>query len=293
VDSYVTTPHDTTSMRGIVEILLHAKWIVIGVTLLCGIIATTAALLTPRKYTATVTLSVVSNRGGGGLGGASSILSQVGGIASLAGLGMRGDTEKAEPVAVLESQALTTRYIREHNLLPVLFPKKWDPVAKSWRTDQGPIPTLWRGNEKFKGDVRDITESTKTGLITLAITWTDPQLAAQWANDLVKLTNDTMRERAIADSERNIAYLKEQATQTDIAQVRTAVYAILESEIRRAMLARGTDEYALKVLDSAVAPEIPSAPKRTIWVSVGTVAGLFLSIFIVLARESWVRSGRS
>jgi uncharacterized protein involved in exopolysaccharide biosynthesis len=59
------------------------------------------------------------------------------------------------------------------------------------------------------------------------------------------------------------------------------------------MLARGTDEYALKILDPAVAPEIPSAPKRTIWVIVGFVTGLFISIFIVLARESWIRSGRT
>jgi uncharacterized protein involved in exopolysaccharide biosynthesis len=292
VDS-LATPRDETSLRALTETVWRDKWIVIGVTLLITVLVGVVAFLTPRKYSATVTLAVVSNRSGGGLGGGSSVLSQFGGIASLAGLPLGGDREKAEAIAVLQSEALTTHYIREHNLLPILFYKDWDPAAKRWRVSSpGRTPTLWRANERFKGDVRDVAESTKTGLITLTITWLDPHVAAEWANDLVKLTNDYMRDRAIAESERNITYLNEQAAKTDIAQVRTAVYAILESEIRRAMLARGTDEYALKVLDPAVAPELPSAPKRTIWVTVGFVAGLFVSIFIVLMRESWTRSGR-
>jgi uncharacterized protein involved in exopolysaccharide biosynthesis len=288
------TTQDETSLREIVEVIWAHKWIVIWITLLLTLAVGVTAFLTPRQYTATVLLSVVSNRSGGGLGAAGSALSSIGGIASLAGLSLRGDSEKSEAVATLQSDALTMRYISDHNLLPVLFKKEWDPVARNWRAgNRDKKPTLWRANQRFKSDVRDVTESTKTGLVTLTVTWTDPQVAAEWANDLVKLTNDTMRNRAIADTERNIAYLNKQVANTDIAQVRTAVYAILESEIRREMIARGTDEYALKVLDPAVAAEIPSAPKRTIWVIVGFVAGLFVSIFIVLVRESWNRTGRT
>ncbi len=283
---------DETTLRELVEIVWHEKWLVIGITLLITIVTGVTAVMTPRKYTASVLLSVVSNRTGGGLGSASSALGQFGGIASLAGLSLQGNSEKSEAIAILQSDALTMRYIKDHDLLPVLYPKEWDPVRKQWLGDPRKTPTLWRGNEKFKGDIRDVAESSKTGLISLTVTWTDPRVAAQWANDLVKLTNDYMRDKAISDSERNIAYLKDQAAKTDIAQVRTAVYAILESEIRRAMLARGTEEYALKVLDPAIAPEKPSAPKRTIWVMVGFVAGFMVSIFIVLVRESWTRSGR-
>jgi uncharacterized protein involved in exopolysaccharide biosynthesis len=293
--AHSVTTQGETNLREIVEIIWADKWIVVWITLLVTFAVGLTAVLTPRKYTATVLLSAVSNRtGGGGLGGASSALGQIGGLASLAGLSLRGDSEKSEAVATLQSDALTMRYIRDHNLLPVLFAKEWDPVAKTWRvSNPEKKPTLWRASERFKHDVRDVTESTKTGLITLTVTWTDPHIAADWANELVKLTNDSMRERAITDTERNIAYLNAQAAKTDIAQVRTAVYAILESEIRRAMIARGTEEYALKVLDPAVAPELPSAPKRTIWVIVGFVTGLLLSVFIVLVRESWSRSARS
>ncbi len=278
-----------TGLREFYEIVWRDKWIVIGITAMFAVSTAVAAMLTPRKWTATVILAVVSNKGGG-LGGG--VLSSIGGLA-LPGL-LGRDSEKSESLAVLQSDILTTRYIREHNLLPVLYPKLWDPVAKQWRVRKpSEVPTLWRATQKFKDDVRNVNESTKTGLITMTITWDDPQLAAKWANDLVELTNDAMRERAIADTERNIAYLTEQAAKTDVSQVRTAVYAILESEIRHAMIARGTQEYALRVLDPAVAPEVPSSPRRTVWVIVGIFTGMLMSLLVVFLREAWLRGGRT
>lgn len=278
-----------TGLREFFEIVWRDKWIVIGITAMFAVSTAVAAMLTPRKWTATVILAVVSNKGGG-LGGG--VLSSIGGLA-LPGL-LGRDSEKSESLAVLQSDILTTRYIREHNLLPVLYPKLWDPVAKQWRVRKpSEVPTLWRATQKFKDDVRNVNESTKTGLVTMTITWDDPQLAAKWANDLVELTNDAMRERAIADTERNIAYLTEQAAKTDVSQVRTAVYAILESEIRHAMIARGTQEYALRVLDPAVAPEVPSSPRRTVWVIVGIFTGMLMSLLVVFLREAWLRGGRT
>jgi len=280
-----------TGLREYLEIAWRDKWLVIVITVVFAVSTAIAALLTPRKYTATVILAAVSNKTGGGLSGGS-VLSSIGGLALGGVLGH--DSEKAESLAVLQSDILTTRYIREHNLLPVLFAKQWDPLTKQWRVKEArEVPTLWRGSQKFKDDIRNVNESTKTGLITMTITWGDPQLAAKWANDLVQLTNDSMRERAIADSERNIAYLNEQAAKTDVSQVRTAVYAILESEIRHEMIARGTQEYALKVLDPAVPPETPTSPKRTVWVIVSTITGMLMGLLLVVLRESWRRGGRT
>ena len=45
-------------------------------------------------------------------------------------------------------------------------------------------------------------EQEKSGLITLSISWNDPYVAAQWANDLVKQLNEQLREQAIADLEK-------------------------------------------------------------------------------------------
>jgi uncharacterized protein involved in exopolysaccharide biosynthesis len=122
-------------------------------------------------------------------------------------------------------------------------------------------------------------------LVTITITWTDPHIAATWANDLVKATNEFLRDRAIRESERNIAYLNGQAASTDVVGVKQAIYAILQSEISKVMLARGSDEYALKIIDPAVAPERPFFPKLTLWLAAGIALGMVLSAVIVVFRS--------
>src|ERR1700719_4396258 len=107
-------------------ILLEKKWQILAITIVFASVAALAAWLLPKSYKGLVLLSPVSNTGGSQLGAASSILSQLGGIASLAGLPVGGDSKKSESIAVLQSEALTEKYIIENNLLPVLFKEKWD-----------------------------------------------------------------------------------------------------------------------------------------------------------------------
>jgi uncharacterized protein involved in exopolysaccharide biosynthesis len=131
-----------------------------------------------------------------------------------------------------------------------------------------------------------VTSDAKTGLVTLTITWKDPVLAANWANELVRMTNDFMRNKAVEQSERNIAYLNKQIATTDAVGVKQAIYTVLQNEINKVMLARGNDEYAFKILDPATAPEKPSSPQKLIWILVGMFGGLLMSAFIVLVRSA-------
>ena len=69
------------------------------------------------------------------------------------------------------------------------------------------------------------------------------------------MANDNLRDRAIAESERNISYLNEQAAKTDVVGIRQTIYNIMETEINKAMLAKGSEEYAFKLIDPAVVPQ--------------------------------------
>jgi uncharacterized protein involved in exopolysaccharide biosynthesis len=212
--------------------------------------------------------------------------SQFSGLANMLGISATGDSKKNESLAVLQSEDLTEQYISENNLLPVLYPKLWDAANKRWKTNSPKkIPTLWKANRMFKNGIRTVTNDAKTGLSTLKITWSDPATAARWANGLATRANDFLRSKAIRESESNIAYLTEQAAKTDEVGVRQAIYSILQSEISKAMLARGSEEYALKIVDHAYAPESPSNPKPLLWVFIGTVLGLMVSFFIIALHK--------
>jgi uncharacterized protein involved in exopolysaccharide biosynthesis len=295
VDSLNTAPvqHDELSLAELVEVLRRTKWRIFWFVLICTVGGTAAAFLIPKSYTAIIVISPVSNQESNGqLGALGSIVSQFGGgLASLAGLSALGDTKKAESVTVLQSEALTEKYIQQNNLLPILYKEKWDAQKKAWKeTDPKKVPTLWKANEFFKKTIRKVSSDNKTGIVSLAITWKDPELAAKWANDLVSITNNYLRKKAIDESQRNIAYLNEQALRTDVVPAKQAIYVILQNEINKEMLARGSEEYAFRILDPARAPEKASSPQKILWLMGSFFGSLMLCLLAAFARVVWNRA---
>jgi capsular polysaccharide biosynthesis protein len=279
---------DEISLKSIFDTLWGGRWLIVIVTVAAVIVAAALAFLLPKKYEATVVLSaVVTNPGEGQLSPLSSLASQFGGLASLAGIPLTADTKKAESLATLESEVLTRKYLADNHLLQVLYARKWDASRSAWtETDPEKVPTLWKASRYFTKKIRSVRTESKTGLVTMTISWRDAPTAAKWANELVQLTNSYLRGKAIEQSERNIAYLNSEATRTNVVEARQAIYAILQNEINKAMLARGSSEYAFKVLDPATVPEEPAFPKPLIFVLVGAIAGVFLSALTIFLRAA-------
>jgi uncharacterized protein involved in exopolysaccharide biosynthesis len=212
--------------------------------------------------------------------------SALGGLAALAGLSVTGDSRKSESVATLQSEALTERYIEKNGLLQVIYRDQWDAAKQAW-VNQDKSPTLWKANQYFKKTLRTVTTDVKTGIITLTIKWKDPALAAEWANGLVSMTNEFMRNKAIEESERNIAYLTAEASKTSMVEARQAIYTILQGEINKSMLARGSSEYAFKIIDPARTAEKQASPIKSLWIIIGLFSGAFLAIGATLIHSSW------
>jgi len=276
---------DEISLRELAQLLASSKWLVISLMLAGALVAGALGFMTRNKYEANLLLSpVASNTTAGRL---ANTASQIGGLASLIGVNIGNDSNKTESIAFLQSETLTEQFIRDNNLLPILFADRWSAERKQWTvTDPKEVPTLWKANRKFQ-TIRTVLEDKKTGLVKVTITWTDPVLAASWANELVKLANDTLRARAINESQQHIAYLHEEVANTDLTPIRTAIYSVLESEIKNAMLARGPGDYALKVIDPAVPPELKSGPYRSLWVLGGAMGGFILAALVLFIRSAW------
>lgn len=278
---------DPANLKQQLRLLWRDRNVIAGITLASTVLSTGIAFLLPTEYQATILLQPVlqradeSDRFG-------SLSSDMGGLAALVGLSGPTETAENEALAVLQSEVLTEKYIRQNNLLPVLYPKKWDRRRRAWKTsDPRRVPTLWKANRFFSKNVRKLTTSAKTGLATMTITWTDPTLAAVWANGLVRMTNDYLREEALAEAQRNIAYLNAEAAKTNVVEERQAIFSVLRDEIARAMLARGSEEYAFKVIDPAEPPEEASSPIRKLWAIGGLAIGLCLGVTFSFLRAAW------
>jgi uncharacterized protein involved in exopolysaccharide biosynthesis len=288
VNSPQESVEDEINLRDLGRLVWNGRWLILGMAIAGTLIAYALVSFVHKKYDAKILMVAVtedsqSERSGGGT--ASSIASQLGGLVSLAGISGSGGGFRDETIATLKSEILTEQYIRDNNLLPILYAKKWDAQNRKWKTDDPKqIPTLWKANQLFETKLRTVSDNAKTALCSLTITWTDSRLAAQWANGLVKLTNLYLRDKAIAEAERRIAYLKSQVAETNVVELQRAIYSLMESEINKEMLARGSDEYALKVVDPAVVAEEPASPKRLVWLAAGLLSGLLVGFGIVLAR---------
>jgi uncharacterized protein involved in exopolysaccharide biosynthesis len=278
--------HDGTGSPGFWAVIMDHRKTVVATTLLGAIIAAVIAFMLTPIYRAEVLLSpVTESNGRGDLHG---LTTQLDSIVTLTGIGMEGDTQKDEAVATLKSRAFTTQFIRDEKLLPVLFDKYWDSGNGRWKQYSGKTPpTYWEGFEFFDEKVRHVTESRKTGLVTLAIEWKDRELAARWANALVQRVNRHLRARAIEEAEKSLAYLNEELGKTSIVELQKAIYRLIEDQVSRIMLANVREEYSFKVIDPAVAPDADDfvRPRRGLIVGLGLGWGLLLGMGLAfLAR---------
>lgn len=267
--------------RELVAEILRAKWLIAILVILGGVSGIVTAVVRAKWYEARVVV-IPADDSGGGLGALGGLASQFSGLASIAGLALGEGGKSAEVIAVLQSELMTSRFIEKNDLLPVLFSDKWDAASQKWKEDDADkIPTLWGGNRYFARKVRDVSQDAKTGLVTLTIRWKDPKQAALWANELVAQTNEYLRAKALAESERSVEYLTAQAEQARVVEARRAMNSLLEQEINKAMIAQGREEYALRVVDPAVAPEkSANAGKVTLGALFGVLGGILALAFV-------------
>lgn len=257
-------------------ILLAGKVRIAIMTIGCMLVAAAIAFLITPVYRAEVLMMPVTNTQDDAMSG---ISGQFGGIASFAGisLGEKGGG-KEEAIAILRSRILSDLYIRENNLLPVLFENNWNADQGKWKTNNpDKIPTLWDAFKLMENRIRKVVVDKKTGLVTLSIEWKNPDQAAGWAEGMVNRANLYLRERAVRHAEDNLAYLQEQARKNISLELQQAIFHLMESEIKKAMIANVNKEYAFKIIDPAVVPEEKARPDRLKMILFGGGVGFFLA----------------
>jgi uncharacterized protein involved in exopolysaccharide biosynthesis len=191
-----------------------------------------------------------------------------------------------EALAILRSRDFTRAFIEEQQLLPVLFAEKWDSQNQRWLDeDSEKWPDVGDGVRYFSGSLRKISEDRETRLVTVAVEWTDPELAALWTELLIQRLNDYMRLRTLDEAQANVEYLQAELAATSGVAMQQAVGRLLEREHQKLMLARGNKEFAFRVIDSPEVPDSPVRPNRRLMVIVATIFGGMLAVFFVLARH--------
>ena len=270
------------------ELLWSRRWLITACVVVCaGVAGAAAFLLTPVYRAATVLVPADVERSGvGSLAGG---LGDLGGLTALAGIDISsGSRATDEALAVLRSREFTEGFIRDQNLMPLLFRKLWDADAQRWLGDADDQPTAAEGFKYFNERLRSVSQDTRTGLVTVRIDWRDPMQAAEWANALVARLNAEMRGRAIERTNASVRFLEKELTTTIIVDTRAAISRLMDAQINQRMLANVTEEYAFRVVDKALPPDDddPVRPRKLVMLVTGMAIGLLFGVvWVVVARR--------
>lgn len=298
---------DEIDLRELWQAIWCRKWSIIAITAVVSLLALIFALGAKNYYKAEVVLAPAQSESkSGGLG-------QLGGLAAMAGIniGGGGGDSIGTAIAVLQSRQYGERFIKENDLKPHLFEESWGAETQSWiieepgflsrllsrEEDEGATekyqrevlaegePSLWDAYKVFK-EILVINQDKVSSLVKLSVEFTDPVLAANWANQMVKDVNAIMREQSLTEAKRSNEYLEKELQKTNLAEVKQTIYALMEGNIKSMMLANTNDDVVFKVIDPAVVPEEKSKPKRALILAVGMVLGLMLGVFWALIRHA-------
>ena len=94
--------------------------------------------------------------------------------------------------------------------------------------------------------------------------WHDKYFAASTANKLIDQLNNHIRLNAVDEYKKQLVYIEDQIKKTNLNQVRSVLFNIVENLSSSIMIAETRMQYAFKVIDYASPPEFRFSRKEQI-----------------------------
>ena len=286
---------DELNLRALFSVLWSGMPIILLVSTIFGIFSVYYALSIPNQYKAEVVLAPIQKKSNG----ASSIIGNMSGLASLAGVSgsASGSDESKITQEIMKSRDFIERFIYKNKLeVMLLAVSEWnkddnnllinddiyDEKANRWKSENA--LSGWKLYKAFIGRLT-ISESKLTGFVTVSFEHFSPDSSKNILDAYISEINNYMQMREINKVTRNIEYLKNQITKTDVAQMQSIFYSLIETEISNKMLADASPEFAYNIINPAMKPELKSKPSRAVICLLITMLGAMLSIILIFIRH--------
>lgn len=281
-------------LRELFHVLWNEKWLIAGITSVAAVISIVVSMMVTEIYRAESVLVPADTDQNGGA------LASIGGAAALLGVNLNTNSGDgiSSAIATLRSYQFLSRFIERNNLLIPLFASSWDKreqravideriynlTSNEWLRKDGK-PTALEAFRLFSSLLSVIGPDRSTGIVTVAITWHNPEEAASWVNQLVLELNKEVRSRDVREANSAIDFLSKQLENTQLIDMQRVFYQLIESQTRITMLADVREEYVFRVIDPAVVPDHKSGPRRSLICIIGTALGVILSLVVLFIRR--------
>jgi len=154
---------------------------------------------------------------------------------------------------------------------------KFDPQA-GWLLDK---PSYLEAMKQYN-KILDVSINKKTQFLHISITHISPTFAYDLLALIIQETNTLRRDRDLKEAEITLGYLYQELENTTDVDLRLSINQLIESQMKKKMLARVKTNYLLEPLDLPFIPEERASPVRTKIVLFGSMIGFFIALFLNL-----------
>lgn len=284
------------SLHSLIRYLLAKKLYIIAIPFVLAILTALWTLSISNTYLSEATLSPTEEASGGGL---SNLSGQLGGLASLAGISIGGESTDQVTVAleIIKSRQFIANFVDKYNIKKDLMASsEWDAETNTLIIDPdlyNEQSKVWtrpsingRPSEPTNLEVYEsllqrlgVERDATTGLIKLSLEFYSPHLAQEWLALLINQLNSDMRRREIQSTKENIEYLEAKVEQIGDIEMKTVFYQLIQEQTKQLMLAEVRTDFVFTIIDPPYTPELKNAPRRALI----CIAAAFLSGFLVVA----------
>lgn len=184
------------------DLVNRKRGFIVSFTFFCTVAAIVISLVIPKTFKAQVTLMPIGGQKGGGI---SSAVAQIGLGGLLGSLG-GNSSNVAQIMAILKSRTLSEKIIERNNLLPLLFPRRWNDAEGKWKKEAPSMEDAVRA----LGEVVDFFEDKKSQTVSISAEFKLPEVAAKVANDYVQMLSEDIDKNTFTSAKRNRIFIEGQ-----------------------------------------------------------------------------------
>jgi len=265
-----------------VNALIRYKYRIFLTATLAAILVFMATMLMENKYTAHVLVAININEEPGGVAPDQRQSSYTLGLLEndfILDSTQSRTNESKRMLATLKSHAFVTTFIQEENLLPYIFKDNWDETTQTWKEDFK--PDLRWANLNF-APFYSFELNEETGLLSIFLTTTDPEMSAQLANRIVASFNRFTKEKQAKLIEERQAYLYKRLEEIDNIQLHRSIFRMIESQIGAESLIYARKDYPLEIIQPALPPLFKTSPKRKQYAVLAFIAFFVLGMMTAM-----------
>ena len=292
INTKVATNQDEIDLRQLFDAIWSGKLIIIGLTTTLSIMAVLYSITLPNVYKSEALLSPVVSEVG-----SSQAMSNIGGLASLAGINLQTQSVGNSTKAL---KKLRTLSFYEDNILPNIFLpdlmalNSWDSknnkiiydknIFNSDTQTWNKMPSPQKSYKDFKR-ILEFSQDYDTGFVTISVRHQSPYIAQEWTNLIVNQLNDFFRTNDKREAQAAMDFLNTQMAQTSYTEIKQVIAQLLQNKMQQLTLIEANDFYVFSYLDPPKVMEEKIEPNRKSISILGAVLGGLLGILIVIIRE--------